>query len=166
MLNISSYEAIWFAPFVLPICYWVALSDLRYMKIHNKAVLALTGVFLIIGLIVLPSFAEYGWRLLHLVVMLIIGIVFTAAGLVGAGDAKFMAAAAPFILLSDLVLVSLIFSANLLASLATHKMAKNSSLRELAPDWKSWTSGNKFPMGVSLGGTLSIYIVLGVVLGS
>lgn len=165
ILNITSSEALWFAPFVLPICFWIALSDLRSMKIPNKAVLALMVVFLVIGLIALPSFVDYGWRLLHLVVVLFIGMGFTAAGLVGAGDAKFAAAAAPFILLSDLTMVCLIFSANLLASLATHRIAKHSALRKLAPDWKSWTSDNKFPMGVSLGGTLAIYIVLGVVFG-
>jgi prepilin peptidase CpaA len=155
----------WFAPFVLPICFWAALSDLRYMTIPNKAVMALLGVFLIIGLIALPSFAEYGWRLVHLVVVLIVGIAFNAAGFIGAGDAKFTAAAAPFILLSDLALVSLILAANLLAAVATHRMLKHSPLRKLAPDWKSWTSEGKFPMGVSLGSTLAIYMVLGVVFG-
>ena len=166
MLNISASEALWFAPFVLPICYWVALSDLRDMKIPNKAVLSLTAVFLVIGLIALPSFTDYGWRLLHLGVVLIIGIALNAAGIFGAGDAKFLAAAAPFIPLSDLPLVSLMLSANLLAALVTHRMVKHSPLRKLAPDWKSWSSGNKFPMGVSLGGTLAIYMVLGVVFGT
>jgi prepilin peptidase CpaA len=166
VLNISASEALWFTPFVLPICYWVALSDLRDMKIPNKAVLSLTAVFLVIGLIALPSFTDYGWRLLHLGVVLIIGIALNAAGIFGAGDAKFLAAAAPFIPLSDLPLVSLMLSANLLASLATHRMVKHSRLRKLAPDWKSWSSGNKFPMGVSLGGTLAIYMVLGVVFGA
>ncbi|VAW04070.1 Type IV prepilin peptidase TadV/CpaA [hydrothermal vent metagenome] len=165
-LYISTSEALWFTPFVLPICYWVALTDLREMKITNKAVLTLTAVFLIIGLIALPSFADYGWRLVHLVVVLVIGIAFNAAGLIGAGDAKFAAAAAPFILLSDMPSLSLIFAANLLASFATHRMAKHSPLRRLAPDWKSWSSGNKFPMGISLGGTLAIYMVLGVVFGT
>ncbi len=165
VVNLTSYEAWWFAPFVLPICYWVALSDLRHMKIPNKAVLALTGVFMVIGLIALPSFTDYGWRLLHLLVMLIIGIGFSSAGLIGAGDAKFIAASAPFVPLSDLALVSLILAASLLAGLATHRMAKHSPLRKLAPDWKSWTSDGKFPMGVSLGATLAIYMVLGVVFG-
>jgi len=165
MLNIPASEALWFAPFVLPICFWVALSDLRHMKIPNKAVLAMASVFLIIGLIALPSYADYGWRLLHLGVVLVIGIAFNAAGLVGAGDAKFAAAAAPFILVSDLTMVSLIFAANLLASLATHRIIKHSPLRKLAPNWKSWSSGKKFPMGISLGGTLAIYIALGVVFG-
>ena len=166
MIHITASEALWFAPFVLPICYWIALTDLRDMKIPNKAVLVLIAVFLVIGLIALPSYAVYGWRLLHLVVVLVIGIALNAAGIFGAGDAKFLAAAAPFIVLSDLPLVSLIFAANLLASLVTHRIVKHSKLRKLAPDWKSWHSGNKFPMGISLGGTLAIYIVLGVVFGA
>ncbi|MDW3118675.1 MAG: hypothetical protein R8G60_13530 [Roseovarius pacificus] len=57
-LDITSAQALWFLPFVLPICLWVVWSDLSTMRIPNKAVLALTAVFLVIGLIALPL-ADY-----------------------------------------------------------------------------------------------------------
>ncbi len=42
--------ALWFLPFVLPIALWVAWSDMKFMKIPNKAVLALVAVFAVVGL--------------------------------------------------------------------------------------------------------------------
>lgn len=162
---ITSAEALWFLPFVLPICGWVVWSDLRAMRIPNYAVLALAGVFLIIGLVALPLH-EYPWRLLNMVIFLVVGFVANAVGLMGAGDSKFIAAAAPFIDPGDVAVVCIIFSANLLACYATHRIAKYSGLRRLAPDWTSWDQGRKFPMGFALGGSLVIYLALGVVYGA
>lgn len=164
-MQITAWSALWFAPFVLPICVWAAMSDLRAMRIPNKAVMALAGVFIVVGLIAVPL-AEYPWRLAQLVVVLMIGIVMNAAGMIGAGDAKFAAAAAPFIALGDLRLLLALFAANLLAAFTTHRLAKHSPLRRLAPDWESWNRGWEFPMGLSLGGTLAIYILLGALYGS
>ena len=164
-LEITSAEALWFLPFVLPICLWVAFSDLSTMKIRNKAVLALAAVFLVIGLIALPL-PEYPWRVATMVVVLLIGIVANAAGLMGAGDAKFIAAASPFIDPRDLVILCVIFTANLLAAFAAHRIAKYTPLRNLAPGWESWSRGRKFPMGFSLGSTLAIYLILGATHGS
>jgi prepilin peptidase CpaA len=164
-LQITSYSALWFLPFVLPICLWVAWSDLRVMKIPNTAVLALTAVFLVVGLVALPLY-EYPWRLLHLVIVLVIGIVMNAAGMIGAGDAKFTAAAAPFVAIGDLQLLLVILAANLLAGFTAHRIAKYSGLRQLAPEWESWSRGKKFPMGLCLGATLAIYLALGVFYGA
>ena len=63
-LALTAAEALWFLPFVLPICIWVAWSDLREMRIPNVSVLALAGVFLAVGLIALP-FEVYYMRLLQ-----------------------------------------------------------------------------------------------------
>lgn len=164
-MTITTAQALWFLPFVLPICFWVAWSDLSRMKIPNNAVLALAGVFVVVGLVALPL-ADYPWRLVHLVVVLLIGIVLNAGGLVGAGDAKFAAAAAPFIPLGDLRFIFVIFAANLLAAVVAHRIAKYTPLRRLAPNWESWDRGWDFPMGLSLGGSLAIYLVLGALYGA
>ncbi|MEO9778728.1 MAG: prepilin peptidase [Sedimentitalea sp.] len=164
-MSTSAEAAFWFLPFVLPICFYVALTDLRDMRITNQAVLLLAAVFLIVGLFVMPL-STYGTRLLQLGMVLIIGIVLNAAGAVGAGDAKFAAAAAPFVAIGDLRLLIAIFAANLLAAFATHRFVKYTPLRRVAPDWKSWDVGWKFPMGLSLGGTLAIYLILGSMLGA
>ncbi len=85
----------WFLPFVLPICFYVAFTDLAQMRITNQAVIVLAAMFLVLGLFALPL-DIYLWRLVQLVVVLVVGIVLNAAGAIGAGDAKFAAAAAPY----------------------------------------------------------------------
>ena len=60
--------ALWFLPFAAPIAIWAAWSDLATMKIPNKAVVALTAVYLAVGLVAMPSWEAYGLRLVHLVV--------------------------------------------------------------------------------------------------
>jgi prepilin peptidase CpaA len=164
VLSQPAFAALWFLPFVLPICFYVAFTDMRDMKITNQAVLALAAVFVVVGVFVLPL-PVYGMRLAQMVAVLVIGIVLNSAGAVGAGDAKFAAAAAPFVAAGDLRLLLAIFAANLLAAVATHRLARHTALRRIVPDWKSWDMGWKFPMGLSLGGTLAIYLILGALYG-
>ncbi|WP_372571281.1 prepilin peptidase [Ruegeria jejuensis] len=164
-MAIPSLVALWFLPLVLPLCFYVAFTDLREMRITNQAVVALALIFVVMGPF-LMSFPAYGWQLAQLVVVLVVGIVLNAAGAMGAGDAKFMAAAAPYVALGDLSLLFMILCASLLAAVATHRLAKHTALRRVVPDWKSWDMGRKFPMGLSLGFTLALYLILGSVYGS
>ena len=164
-MAITAYAAAWFLPFVVPICLYVMYTDLSRMKITNKANLALLAVFIVTGLIVLP-FDAYLWRLAGMVIVLLVGIVLNAAGVMGAGDSKFIAAAAPFVAVGDLVLLMWLFTATLLAAVVTHRGIKYSRLRRLAPDWASWEQGKKFPMGLALGATLIIYLVFGLLYGA
>ena len=83
----------------------------------------------------------------------------------GAGDAKFIAAAAPMIHLGDLRYLAALFAATILAAFVAHRIGKHTPLRRLAPDWISWDSGSRFPMGLALAGTLGIYLGLGVAYG-
>ncbi|MFG6590578.1 prepilin peptidase [Sulfitobacter sp. 1A12157] len=163
-MAISATAALWFLPFVLPICLYVAFTDMKQMRITNQAVLALAAIFVLLGLFLLP-FDTYLWRLLGLVVVLVVGIVLNAAGVMGAGDAKFAAAAAPYIAWGDLRLLMMLFMATLLAAAATHRGVKYTPLRRLAPDWQSWQETKKFPMGLALGTTLGLYLILGALFG-
>lgn len=163
-MSIPASAAMWFLPFVLPICIYICYTDMKGMRIPNHAVVALFGVFAVIGLIALP-FNVYLWAYMHLLVVLVAGIALNAGGALGAGDAKFAAAAAPFIHLGDLRLLLALFAANLLAAFVAHRLAKHTPLRRLAPDWRSWQSGTKFPMGLALGGTLAIYLGFGIFFG-
>ncbi|MFG6529756.1 MULTISPECIES: prepilin peptidase [unclassified Sulfitobacter] len=163
-MAISATAALWFLPFVLPICFYVAFTDMKQMRITNQAVLVLTAIFVLLGLFLLP-FDTYLWRLLSLVVVLVVGIVLNAAGVMGAGDAKFAAAAAPYIAWGDLRLLLMLFMATLLAAAATHRGVKYTPLRRLAPDWQSWQETKKFPMGLALGTTLGLYLILGALFG-
>ena len=50
-MHLSATAATWFAPFILPLCLWVAWSDLRYMKIPNKAVTVMFIVYIALGVV-------------------------------------------------------------------------------------------------------------------
>ena len=125
-------EAWLYLPFVLPLCFYVAFTDLSQMRITNQAVVVLGGLFLVLGPFVL-TFDLYLWRLAQLAIMLVLGVLLNAGGAMGAGDAKFLAAAAPYVALGDMRVLIVIFTANLLAAVATHWIAKYTPLRKLAP---------------------------------
>lgn len=152
-------------PFALPICLYVAFTDLRAMRITNQAVVALALVFAVVGVFVFP-FPDYVWALAQLLIVLVVGIVLNAAGVMGAGDAKFIAAAAPYVAIGDLSLLLPLFAAVLLAAYGAHRVAKYTPLRRLAPDWDSWEKGKKFPMGFALGPTLAVYLGLAAAYGT
>lgn len=145
-------------PFVLPIAIWVAWSDMKFMKIPNKAVLTLLAVWALVGWIAVP-FNLYLWGFALAVIMLGVGFVANASGLVGAGDAKFAAAMAPFFVGGDLRLILALFAACLIGAFATHRIARAlPPIRRMTADWASWTHP-KFPMGLALSGVIVFYLL-------
>lgn len=144
---------------VLPVCLWVCWSDLKTMKIPNLAVLALVGIFILVGGAVLP-FENWLWRWLHFGVILALGFVLNAVANVGAGDAKFAAAAALYVRAADTAFVMMLLAAFLLIAFFSHRLLRAiPAVRRATPDWVSWTS-QKFPMGLALVGTLLAYMAL------
>ena len=94
-MSITIQSAAWFLPFVVPVCLYIMYTDMKGMRIPNHSVVALFVIFALVGLIALP-FDAYLWRYSHLVAVLVAGFALNAGGAVGAGDAKWAAAAAPF----------------------------------------------------------------------
>lgn len=161
----SVWTALWFLVPVLPISIWVAWSDMKFMRIPNIAVLALAAGYAVIGLIALP-FGAYLWGYALGAAVLAVGFLLSTARLVGAGDAKFAAAMAPFFIGSSPGLVFMLFGGSLLAGFAAHRLARAiPAVRRAAPDWASWTH-RKFPMGLALSGTLSFYFLLGLLISA
>lgn len=161
---ITAASAMWFLPFAIPISIWVGYTDMKFMKITNVAVLALFAVFVIVGLIVLP-FDEYIWRFAHLAVILLIGFVCSALGFLGAGDAKFAAAMAPFVALGDAASMLYLLAAAVVTALVVHRLLQRSKfIRKRTENWKSWDNKD-FPMGLALGAALVAYLALGTVYG-
>lgn len=158
-MYMTASAAAWLLIAALPICIFVAWNDMRTMKIPNVAVGALVAGFAVLGLIALP-FDVYLWQWTHLVVVLVAGFILNAAGVMGAGDAKFAAAAAPYILLDDIITLAWVFIACVITGFITHRIAMYSPLRRLVPEWESWTAGRRFPMGLPLGMTLVFYLLL------
>lgn len=147
-----------FLPFATAIGIWVSWSDMKFMKIPNKAVLALAAVWVVVGIVVMP-FDLWLWGLALGAVTLVVTFVATVAGLIGAGDAKFAAAMAPFFVTADPRFVMALFAACLLGAFVGHRgMRMVAPFRNATADWASWTNKD-FPMGLALSGTLIFYLV-------
>lgn len=158
MTTLPPLAALAFLLPALPIGIWVAWSDMKSMKIPNKAVMALAISFLLIGIFALP-FKAFLWALALGGMVLVAGFIGNAAGLFGAGDAKFAAAMAPFFIGADLRFVLGLFAACLLGAFTSHRLAgRIPAFRAATSDWSSWTHKD-FPMGLALTGTLIFYLL-------
>lgn len=152
-------QAFVFLVILFPVCLFVIWSDLATMKIPNKVVLATLALFVISGPFVLP-FDTYAWRFVHVAVMLVAGMLMTAGGVMGAGDAKFLAAAAPFVPIGDAILVGAIMAPMIILTFVLHRIARATPLRTATAHWESWERPREFPMGVPLALTVLIYLGL------
>lgn len=158
-MELSASAAGWFLIPVVPICLHVVWSDLSALKIRNGAVEALGMTYVLMGPFVLPL-DMYLWNYSHLLVMLVVGFLLNMGGAMGAGDAKFLAAAAPFVARPDFAAIAYILVAALLGGYVVHRLLKMSPLRNATPNWVSWSSGKRFPMGFPLGTALVVYLAL------
>ncbi|MEM9432744.1 MAG: prepilin peptidase [Pseudomonadota bacterium] len=157
-MNLAQSPELWFLLAATPIAIWAAYSDLSRMKIPNKAVAALMLTFLVLGALALP-WSEFAWRWVHFVVVLLIGFIASSLGLLGAGDAKFAAAMAPFIALSHVSYAMFIFAGCIIFGFLTHRLARSiGPLRRATPTWVSWENTRQFPMGYPLALTLIVYL--------
>lgn len=156
---LSSTSALIFLIAVLPIGLYVAYSDLARMKIPNMATDALALAYVVLGPFALP-FDLYLWGFASFAVMLLVGILLNTAGVMGAGDSKFIASAAPFIAVADAPMILGLLAGCLLAGWAVHRIARHSPLRAQVPNWASWEQGKRFPMGFPLAGTLILYLMI------
>jgi prepilin peptidase CpaA len=157
---LTTLQALVFLPFVLPICIWAAWSDLSNITIPNKSVIALFLVWVVVGVIVMP-FKVWLWGFGLLGIVLVAGFVFNAAGILGAGDAKFGAAMAPFFVGTDYRFTGMFLAACLIGALASHRALRMvPAVRAATPEWKSWTVPKDFPVGLALSGMLMFYLLM------
>ncbi|MEJ6391519.1 A24 family peptidase [Gymnodinialimonas ulvae] len=165
---LTASQAWIFLPICLPIALWAIYTDLTELKIKNVAVTALFAGFIVLGLFALPL-PEYAWRFSHFGVVLLIGFVLSAIGILGAGDAKFAAAMAPFIALPDAMLVLAIITMSAFAFMIVHQIAKRiPAVTAATPGWASWDTGRRsigkqaFPYGIGISTGLIVYMILGI----
>lgn len=168
-MDISTTQALVFLILTLPSCLWAAWSDMRTMTIPNRANDLMFAVYVVAGAALVlwgndPEWrwGDYLWRYAHFAVVLVVGMAMNATRLMGAGDAKFLAAAAPFVALGDLGLVLMLYLAALILTFILHRTARATAIRNLAPDWTSWQPGKRFPMGLAFGVTLPAYFIFGL----
>jgi prepilin peptidase CpaA len=158
-MGMTAASAMWFLPAVTPIAIYIAWNDMRSMKITNASVLALVFVYAVIGPFAF-GLELYAWQWLHLPVVLAVCMALWTLRVMGGGDAKIIAAMSPIFMVGDLLLITQLFAACLLGALAVHSLFRFTALKNIAPDWKSWTAGRYFPKGLPLSMTLLFYLLI------
>lgn len=159
MLNLPEYILL---PPALIIGIWVAWSDMKFMRIPNTACLALFVSFMALGFLIF-DLGEYGIRIAQGFVVLIAGFFATSIGLVGGGDSKYAAALAPFVALSDIFPFIFIVGIISVISIALHKLVGiTPGLKGYIKDWDSWNAHGMFPFGITLAGSLVVYLLLNI----
>ncbi|MEM1236098.1 MAG: prepilin peptidase [Pseudomonadota bacterium] len=151
--------ALVFMVLLAPIWLYMAWYDMARLKILNGLVLLVFGIFLVLGPLLLP-FDLYLGQLLQAAFVLVAMLVLYAAGTMGGGDAKFIAAASPFFMSQDAILVTILFTACLLAAFTAHRLFLIGGTDRATPLWRSWRSGKRFPLGYALGGVVTIYLAM------
>ena len=159
MMSLDASAALWFLVPCVPVCLFTIWTDLAFMKIRNAAVLALIVLYAVIGLVMLP-FVDWSWGWLNLVVVLAVGFIANSFLGLGAGDAKFAAAMAPFVALADVTKVFYLLAAFTIVGLITHRTARRiPAVVRAVPHWESWERKD-FPLGIALAPTLIAYLAL------
>lgn len=166
----TAQAAYWFLPAVIPLALYISWNDMRTMKITNYSVYALVLAYALLGPFAF-GLEMYLWQWLHLPVVLVVCMALWALRVMGAGDAKLIAAMSVFFVTADADLILRIFVASLLGALTIHSIFRFSPLKNLVPEWKSWnatsdtlrTLGSKssltFPKGFPLSMTLLFYLL-------
>ena len=153
---LSLTQALWLAPACVALSLWIALSDMKRMKIPNMASILMIGVWAVVGFIAFPL-EQWLWGWGFMAIGLVVGILGNAIGLYGAGDAKFAAAMSGVFVTADLQYALKIIASAMVAALVTQKLAARiPAIRRATPGWESW-GRRDFPFGLALAGILSFY---------
>ena len=153
-------EAAWvFLIPLVPIWLYVAFVDVTTLKIRNWVVILIAAIFVIGGPFLLET-SYYVTQLIQGAVMLAIMFALFLIRAMGGGDAKFIAAAALYFDRSDYALLLMLLAVCFLVCYLLHRVAKVAGGKRLAPNWASWYSGKRFPMGLPLGAWLVSYLAL------
>lgn len=172
-MAISSFVATWLAIFAVPVAFYIAWSDAKFMRIPNTVNLVLLGVFVVVGVFVMPSWGQYFSQLLNALLVLLAGMVMVMFRLgLGAGDVKVMTAIAPYvatqgIIGGDFLLALVLFFSCFLSGIFVHIGSRFvKPFRAMAADWKSWQEWRVYPFGFSAATFLIMYLVAGIFWGA
>ena len=147
---------------VLPIAIWAAVSDLKRMKIPNKAVIAMAAVWPLIGWYLVPMDA-WLWGFAIMAVVFVAGFLLYLTGTFGAGDAKYSAAMAGLFVGGNIGEILLITFVSMIGSLILHRILRSLSfVRNATPDWESWNRRRFFPFGLSLSCIVVFYLLAAI----
>lgn len=151
--------ALVFLVIMAPIWVFMSWDDMAHLRIRNGLVVFVLGVFVVLGPLLMP-FDVYVGQLIQVAVVFAAILVLYVAGTMGGGDAKFIAAASPFFLQQDWLMILMLFLACALAAFSVHRAFLWAGADRQTPLWLSWRSGKRFPLGFALGGVVTIYLAV------
>jgi prepilin peptidase CpaA len=147
---------------VLPIAIWAAFSDLKRMKIPNKAVIAMAAVWPLLGWYVVP-WQPWLWGFAIMAIVFIAGFLLYLTGTFGAGDAKYAAAMSGMFVGGNIGEILLIVLLCMVGSLAFHRLLRSLPfVRNATPDWESWTRRRYLPFGLTLSAIVLFYLLAAI----
>lgn len=141
--------------FVFPAAMiFAAMSDLTSMQIPNRISIVLAATFLVLALIAGLPMKDFAMHLAAGAVVLAVGIMLFAGGIVGGGDAKLIAAASLWVgfaqLLPFITYVALFGGALALLILAYRRFVPEGALA--GPEWalRLKNHGGGIPYGIAI----------------
>jgi prepilin peptidase CpaA len=148
---------------VLPIAIWAAVSDMRRMKIPNRAVLAMAAVWPALGWLAVPTWAAWFWGFAIMAIVLVALYLLYTTGTFGAGDAKYAAAMSGIFVGTQVAPFLVLVFCAMIGALILHRAARSvPAIRRRTPDWISWEQRRYFPFGLALSGIVVFYLVAAI----
>lgn len=148
---------------VLPIAIWASVSDMKRMKIPNKAVLAMAAVWPLLGWLAVPTWTAWFWGFGIMAITLVALYLLYTTGTFGAGDAKYAAAMSGIFVGTPIDWLFVLIASCMIGALIVHRIMRGiPAVRRMTPDWESWVQRRFFPFGLALSGILIVYLVAAI----
>lgn len=142
---------------IVPLLIAVILYDLRFMRLPNALALLFVLVF-VAGLPMVPSLEAVGWQVLAALLVFCAGLAANAAGVLGGGDVKILAALVLNIPVGGLLMFVFVFCVCLFFGILGLQLVR----RALSggTGWRALNEQERYPVGLSIGLAGLIYLVL------
>ncbi|MGV8951354.1 MAG: prepilin peptidase [Cypionkella sp.] len=144
---------------LVPLLLAVIYYDLRYMLLPNWLAALFVVLFAVTLAWVLPG-DVLAWRLGVALGVLLLGMAANAAGLLGGGDVKVLAALVLFVPYHGLLAFSFVFCVSMIAGIVV-LVALRAALRGRAVSWRGLQENGRYPVGISIGLAGLIAVMLG-----
>ena len=148
---------------VLPIAIWAATSDMKRMKIPNRAVLAMAAVWPLLGWLAVTTWTAWFWGFAIMAIVLVALYLLYTTGTFGAGDAKYAAAMSGMFVGTPIAWLLLLVASSMIGALVLHRTLRGiPAIRRMTPEWESWEQRRYFPFGLALSGIVIFYLVAAI----
>ncbi|MGB0799871.1 MAG: A24 family peptidase [Planktomarina sp.] len=161
-MDIPAQFAGWAALATLPLCFFIIWEDLARLRIRNTSVVILFAIFCIVAPFTL-HWSVILWHLGAMAITFAITLLMFELRLMGGGDAKLLTVMAGFCWAGDWNIILLLASSLFILSFLFHRLARALGAARITPNWESWHSKRRFPMGIPLALVLISYLALGTV---